>query len=163
MSTLPPSSLPPKLVSHLLGLGFQLSTAESCTGGLIAASCTDVAGSSAWFDRGFVTYSNASKTQMLGVPQSLIESQGAVSEAVARSMALGALYRSQAAVTVAVTGIAGPTGGSTEKPVGTVCFAWVLANDQMISETKHFAGDRQQIRQQACDFSLRKLLDLLRI
>jgi nicotinamide-nucleotide amidase len=157
MSTLPPSSLPPKLVSHLLRLGFQLSTAESCTGGLIAASCTDVAGSSAWFDRGFVTYSNASKTQMLGVPQSLIESQGAVSEAVARSMALGALYRSQAAVTVAVTGIAGPTGGSTEKPVGTVWFAWCIQG-VCSSEMRQFEGDRAAVRGATVSHALNGLL-----
>lgn len=160
MSTLPPSSLTPKLARHLLRLGFQMSTAESCTGGMIAANCTDVAGSSAWFDRGFVTYSNASKTQMLGVPEGLIESHGAVSEAVARAMALGAVYRSLAEVAVAVTGIAGPTGGSAEKPVGTVWFAWCIQG-VCTSEMRQFEGDRAAIRCATVSHALNGLLDRL--
>jgi nicotinamide-nucleotide amidase len=151
------------LAKTLLANRWRLSTAESCTGGLVSASITALAGSSEWFERGYVTYSNQAKSEDIDVSQNLIEEYGAVSDQVARAMALGAKQNSGADIALSITGIAGPTGGSPEKPVGTVCFAWVLANDQMISETKHFEGDRQQIRQQACDFSLRKLLNLLRI
>jgi nicotinamide-nucleotide amidase len=143
--------------------GWRLSTAESCTGGLVSASITALAGSSEWFERGYITYSNQAKSEDIDVSQNLIEQYGAVSDQVARAMALGAKQNSGSDIALSITGIAGPSGGSPGKPVGTVCFAWVLSNDQMISETKHFDGDRQQIRQQACDFSLRKLLDLLRI
>ena len=106
-----------QISAQLLTHGWMLATAESCTGGMIAAACTDLAGSSQWFERGFVTYSNAAKTEMLGVPAALIEAHGAVSEPVARAMATGAVARSHAQVAVAVTGVAGPTGGSAEKPV----------------------------------------------
>ena len=123
-----------------------LATAESCTGGLIACRCTDLAGSSAWFDRGFVTYSNLSKVQMLGVAETLIAQHGAVSEPVAKAMALGAVYRSTAAVSVAVTGVAGPSGGSPEKPVGTVWLAWCI-DGRVHTEWMQFSGDRAQIRQ----------------
>lgn len=129
----------------------------------MAASITELAGSSEWFERGYVTYSNQSKSEDIDVSQNLIEQHGAVSDQVARAMALGAKQNSGSDLSISITGIAGPTGGSPEKPIGTVCFAWALANDQIVSETKHFEGNRQQIRQQACDFSLRKLLDLLRI
>jgi nicotinamide-nucleotide amidase len=114
-----------------------LCTAESCTGGLIAASCTQLSGSSAWFERGFVTYSNAAKHQLLGVPSGLIETHGAVSEEVARAMAFGALAHSRAHLSVAVTGVAGPTGGSPSKPVGTVWLAWAWrdANQQTQCQT----------------------------
>jgi nicotinamide-nucleotide amidase len=152
-----------ELASVLIKNNWCLSTAESCTGGMVAASITELAGSSEWFERGYVTYSNQAKSQDIDVSQNLIEQHGAVSDQVARAMALGAKQNSGSDIALSITGIAGPTGGSPEKPVGTVCFAWLLANDQMISETKHFEGDRQKIRQQACDFSLRKLLDLLRI
>jgi nicotinamide-nucleotide amidase len=151
------------LAKTLLAKGWRLSTAESCTGGLVSASITALAGSSEWFERGYITYSNQAKSEDIDVSQNLIEEYGAVSDQVARAMALGTKQNSDSDIALSITGIAGPSGGSPEKPVGTVCFAWVLANDQMISETKHFEGDRQQIRQQACDFSLRKLLDLLRI
>ncbi len=147
----------------LIKNSWHLSTAESCTGGMVAASITELAGSSEWFERGYVTYSNQAKSEDIDVSQNLIEQYGAVSDQVARAMAFGAKQNSGSDIALSITGIAGPTGGSPEKPVGTVCFAWVLANDQMISETKYFEGDRQQIRQQACDFSLRKLLDLLLI
>ena len=147
----------------LIKNSWHLSTAESCTGGMVAASITELAGSSEWFERGYVTYSNQAKSEDIDVSQNLIEQYGAVSDQVARAMALGAKQNSGSDIALSITGIAGPTGGSPEKPVGTVCFAWVLANDQMISETKRFTGDRQKIRQQACDFSLRKLLDLLLI
>ncbi len=130
---------------------------------MVAASITELAGSSEWFERGYVTYSNQSKSEDIDVSQNLIEQHGAVSDQVARAMALGAKQNSGSDLSISITGIAGPTGGSPEKPIGTVCFAWALANDQIVSETKHFEGNRQQIRQQACDFSLRKLLDLLRI
>jgi nicotinamide-nucleotide amidase len=149
------------LAKTLLANRWRLSTAESCTGGLVSANITALAGSSEWFERGYVTYSNQAKSEDIDVSQNLIEEYGAVSDQVARAMALGAKQNSGADIALSITGIAGPTGGSPEKPVGTVCFAWVLANDQMISETKHFEGDRQQIRQQACDFSLRKLLSLV--
>jgi nicotinamide-nucleotide amidase len=150
-----------ELASVLIKNNWCLSTAESCTGGMVAASITELAGSSEWFERGYVTYSNQAKSQDIDVSQNLIEQHGAVSDQVARAMALGAKQNSGSDIALSITGIAGPTGGSPEKPVGTVCFAWLLANDQMISETKHFEGDRQKIRQQACDFSLRKLLSLV--
>ena len=151
------------LARVLIKNNWHLSTAESCTGGLVAASITELAGSSDWFERGYVTYSNQSKSEDIDVSQNLIEQHGAVSDQVARAMALGAKQNSGSDLSLSITGIAGPTGGSPEKPIGTVCFAWALANDQIVSETKYFEGNRQQIRQQACDFSLRKLLDLLRI
>jgi nicotinamide-nucleotide amidase len=149
------------LAKTLLANRWRLSTAESCTGGLVSASITALAGSSEWFERGYITYSNQAKSEDIDVSQNLIEEYGAVSDQVARAMALGAKQNSGSDIALSITGIAGPSGGSSEKPVGTVCFAWVLANDQMVSETKHFEGDRQQIRQQACDFSLRKLLSLI--
>jgi nicotinamide-nucleotide amidase len=138
-----------------------LATAESCTGGLIAAACTDLAGSSDWFERGFVTYSNAAKTSMLGVDAALIAAHGAVSEPVARAMAEGALRHSLAQVAVAVTGVAGPGGGSTEKPVGTVWLAWALPSGTS-SELQHFAGDRATVRAATVQHALARLLALLR-
>jgi nicotinamide-nucleotide amidase len=149
------------LAKVLIKNHWHLSTAESCTGGMVAASITELAGSSEWFERGYVTYSNQSKSEDIDVSQNLIEQHGAVSDQVARAMALGAKQNSGSDLSLSITGIAGPTGGSPEKPIGTVCFAWALANDQIISETKHFEGNRQQIRQQACDFSLKKLLSLV--
>jgi nicotinamide-nucleotide amidase len=134
-----------------------LATAESCTGGMIAAACTDLAGASDWFERGFVTYSNAAKTEMLGVPAALIEKEGAVSEAVARAMADGALAHSQAHVSLAVTGVAGPTGGSDAKPVGTVWFAWCVGGETH-SEMQHFPGDRAAIRAATLRYALQRLL-----
>ena len=135
------------LASLLLARGQLLATAESCTGGLIAASCTELAGSSAWFERGFVTYSNEAKTELLGVPAELIAEHGAVSEAVARAMATGALMRSRADIAVAVTGIAGPTGGSADKPVGTVWLAWALRRGIVHTELLHLPGDRAAVRE----------------
>jgi len=149
-----------KLATELLARGWMLATAESCTGGLIAGACTDLAGSSAWLERGFVTYSNAAKTQMLGVDPALIAQHGAVSEPVARAMAQGALQHSQAQVALAVTGVAGPGGGSADKPVGTVWFGWAVAGG-VLSEVQHFAGDRAAVRQATLRHSLRRLLDLL--
>ena len=136
-------------------------TAESCTGGMIAAACTDLAGSSAWFERGFITYSNAAKTELLGVDAALIAEHGAVSEQVARAMAQGAILRSNAQVAVAVTGIAGPTGGSKDKPVGTVWFGWSVAGE-VTSECRVFAGDRAAVRAATVDYALQNLLVLLK-
>ncbi len=138
--------------------GWRCATAESCTGGGIAAALTDLAGSSDVFDRGFVTYSNASKTAMLGVDPALIEAEGAVSEAVARSMAAGALARSDAQCAMAVTGVAGPGGGTPDKPVGMVCFAWAVHGQPVVTETVHFAGDRGSVRRASVTHALRGLL-----
>jgi nicotinamide-nucleotide amidase len=140
---------------------FRLATAESCTGGLIAAACTDLAGSSDWFERGFVSYSNAAKTAMLGVPATLIAQHGAVSEPVARAMAAGALQQSLAQVSVAVTGIAGPGGGSADKPVGTVWFAWATPH-RVVAQVQHFAGDRAAVRSATVRHALGHLVDLLK-
>jgi nicotinamide-nucleotide amidase len=159
------------LAESLLRRGWMLSTAESCTGGMIAAACTDLAGSSQWFERGFVSYSNEAKHDMLGVPKAMLEQHGAVSETVAQAMVLGALKKSQAQVALAVTGIAGPTGGSPAKPVGTVCFAWGLPTDGgptigaesawVKVQTCHFEGDRAAVRQATLAHALGQLLELL--
>jgi nicotinamide-nucleotide amidase len=137
-----------------------LATAESCTGGLIAAACTDLAGSSVWFERGFVSYSNAAKTELLGVPADLIERHGAVSEPVARAMVEGALRHSRAQVAVAVTGVAGPGGGSPDKPVGTVWFGWATP-EGVITDKRCFDGDRQQVREATVQHALLRLKQLL--
>lgn len=138
-----------------------LATAESCTGGLIAAACTDLAGSSQWFERGFVTYSNAAKTEMLGVDAALIAQFGAVSEPVAAAMAQGAVKHSAAQVSVAVTGVAGPTGGSAEKPVGTVWIAWCV-NEDTTTELCHFDGDRATVRALTVQRALQGLIERLK-
>ncbi len=148
------------LANLLLKKYWLLATAESCTGGLIAATCTDLAGSSAWFERGFVTYSNEAKTEMLGVDATLIEAHGAVSQEVVRAMAQGALAHSRAQVAVAVTGVAGPTGGSVAKPVGTVWFGFALPG-QVISEMCCFDGDRAQVRAATVRQTLLRLAELL--
>lgn len=139
--------------------GAMVACAESCTGGLVAAALTEVAGSSVWFERGFVTYSNAAKRDQLGVSAHSLEQFGAVSEAVAREMAQGALSRSEAALALAITGIAGPGGGSPDKPVGTVCFAWALRGQGVWSETLHLPGDRAAVRLQAARHALTRALD----
>ncbi len=149
-----------QLADLLLNKGWMLATAESCTGGLIAAHCTDLAGSSQWFERGFVTYSNAAKTELLGVDAALIAQHGAVSEAVARAMAQGALQHSKAQVAVAVTGIAGPTGGSADKPVGTVWLAWATPAG-VSAELQHFAGDRAAVRRATVHHALLGLVQRL--
>jgi len=141
--------------------GRMLATAESCTGGMIAAALTDIPGSSAAFDRGFVTYSNAAKTEMLGVDAALIAAHGAVSAEVAASMAEGALARAHAAVAVSVTGVAGPDGGTAEKPVGLVWFG-LASNQPTKTECVHFQGDRAEIRRQSAERALRLLLEGLR-
>lgn len=140
--------------------GWMLATAESCTGGLIAAACTDLAGSSNWFERGFVTYSNAAKTELLGVPAELITAHGAVSEPVVRAMVCGAAQRAGVQVAVASTGIAGPGGGSATKPVGTVWLGWYVAG-RVFARCHQFAGERSAVRQQAVAQVLAQLLELL--
>ena len=145
---------------RLLARRHLLATAESCTGGMIAAACTDLAGSSQWFERGFITYSNEAKAEMLGVPAGLIEQHGAVSEPVVRAMADGALAHSRAHVSLAVTGVAGPTGGSADKPVGTVWLAWSV-NGETHSEMQHFAGDRAAVRTATVRYALQRLLGFL--
>ena len=149
-----------QLADLLLKKRWYLATAESCTGGMIAAACTDLAGSSAWFERGFVTYSNAAKTELLGVAADLIAQHGAVSEAVARAMAQGALAKSRAQVAVSVTGVAGPTGGSASKPVGTVWFGFATPAG-VVTETRLFAGDRAAVRQATVLHALRRLISLV--
>ena len=156
-----------ELVSHLASAltarGWMMATAESCTGGLIAGACTDRAGSSQWFDRGFVTYSNAAKTSMLGVPAGLIATHGAVSAPVALAMAQGAAIQAglhSVHTSVAVTGIAGPDGGSVNKPVGTVWFGWYV-NGHLHSECQWFDGDRASVRQQTTFHALQCLLALV--
>jgi len=138
--------------------GLRLATAESCTGGLIAGAVTAIAGSSAWFERGFVTYSDAAKQELLGVAPATLATHGAVSEETARAMAAGALARSHADIALAVTGIAGPGGGSPGKPVGTVCFAWCGRQGQPVSDTCRFAGDRATVRRHALIHALSGLL-----
>jgi nicotinamide-nucleotide amidase len=135
-----------------------VATAESCTGGWVAQVITHTAGSSAWFERGFITYSNAAKMEMLGVRAATLTEHGAVSEATACEMAAGALAKSTASISLAVTGIAGPTGGSKTKPVGTICFAWCRVGEAAQAETQHFAGDREAIRRQAVMHALQGLL-----
>ena len=146
------------LAQVLIARKLSMVTAESCTGGLIAASCTQLSGSSAWFERGFVTYSNAAKSELLGVAASLIEAQGAVSEEVAKAMALGALAHSPAHISVAVTGIAGPTGGSDAKPVGTVWLAWAWRDAKQgihcEAMLQHFQGSRAEVRYATAELAL---------
>ncbi|RZJ26715.1 MAG: CinA family protein [Haliea sp.] len=137
-----------------------LATAESCTGGMISAACTDLAGSSAWFERGFVTYSNEAKSELLGVDAALIAAHGAVSEEVARAMAQGAIAHSRAQVAVAVTGVAGPTGGSRAKPVGTVWFGFMV-DGRLSSELQRFDGDRAAVRAATVRHALQRLVQLL--
>ncbi|MFD0668081.1 CinA family protein [Ramlibacter sp. MAHUQ-53] len=149
-----------RLSRLLLDRGWMLTTAESCTGGLVAAACTEMAGSSDWFDRGFVTYSNEAKADMLGVDPAQIEAHGAVSEIVARAMAHGAARRSRARVAVAVTGIAGPTGGSAAKPVGTVWFGFMV-DGRLSSQMLKFDGDRAAVRAATVRHALQRLAQLV--
>lgn len=154
-------TLAAKLGAALKAQGKLLTLAESCTGGMVATAITSIAGSSAWFDRGFVTYSNAAKIEMLGVSASTIEQHGAVSLETAAAMAQGALAHSAAQVSASITGIAGPEGGSEHKPVGTVCFAWMGSNIQLQTSLQHFKGDRQAVRQQATVYIMTELLNAL--
>ncbi len=153
------------LVKQLSSLAIQhsvrLATAESCTGGGVATAITELAGSSDWFECGFVTYSNQAKHRMLGVAESLFISDGAVSEAVVVAMAEGALRHSAAQLSVAISGVAGPGGGSAEKPVGTVWMAWAVMGQGVVSERFLFAGDRASVRQQAVEHALKGFIKQL--
>ncbi len=147
-----------QLAEQLTTAKLMLAVAESCTGGWLAKSCTDIAGSSAWFDRGFVTYSNQSKQDMLAVNSATLENYGAVSQQTALEMATGALAHSQADIVVAITGIAGPDGGTPEKPVGTVWFAWAGKHFPTYSEQHLLAGNRELIREQAVDIAIEGII-----
>ena len=150
----------------LIARGWTLALAESCTGGLVCAALTDLAGSSDWFERGYITYSNQAKTECLDVAAETIESFGAVSEQVAKAMSEGAQKNAGVNVAVSITGIAGPAGGSIEKPVGTVCFGWTIQKENLaaitICKTMQFSGDRQAVREQARDYALSELIKLLK-
>jgi nicotinamide-nucleotide amidase len=150
-----------QLANLLLRDQLRLTTAESCTGGLIAAACTDLAGSSQWFDRGYITYSNQSKIDLLGVTDIMLETHGAVSKAVAETMAQGALLKSSASWSIAVTGIAGPTGATLDKPVGTVWAAWAEKDSKVISECYYFKGNRHDIREQTVIITISRLVKFL--
>jgi nicotinamide-nucleotide amidase len=147
--------------SALKSHGLVLATAESCTGGAVASAITDIAGSSEWFERGFITYSNEAKREMLGVAQDTLMRYGAVSEAVVREMVAGALCHSYAQVALAVSGIAGPAGGTPDKPVGTVWFAWGIKGGQCIARLHHLSGNREEIRMQSVCIAFQGVLELL--
>ncbi|BCL71230.1 putative competence/damage-inducible protein [Vibrio nigripulchritudo MADA3029] len=155
------NQLSQQLGEALLDKGLVMTTAESCTGGGVATAVTDIAGSSAWFDRAFVTYSNEAKMEMLGVNASTLEAHGAVSEPVVTEMVAGALVNSQASIGVSISGVAGPGGGSEEKPVGTVCFGFQSEQGWQKIETCYFEGDRAQVRRQAVLHALQVLLQYL--
>jgi nicotinamide-nucleotide amidase len=159
MTTQHISQLVEKLAQQLTTKKLKLSTAESCTGGGLAFYLTNLSGSSDWFDCGFVTYSNFSKQKLLNVKSDTLKKFGAVSEETAREMAEGAIKQSQANVSMAITGIAGPAGGTKEKPVGLVWFAWTM-NQKTQAEKKIFSGTRETIREQAIDFAMTKLLEI---
>lgn len=157
------AALSESLGQACLQRGLTVATAESCTGGWAAQVITHTAGSSAWFERGFVTYANAAKTDMLGVRMDTIEAFGAVSLETAREMAVGALNNSKAMISLAITGIAGPTGGSPDKPVGTVCFSWCVRGETTPPcERRVFSGDREAIRRQAVIHALAGLIERAR-
>jgi nicotinamide-nucleotide amidase len=149
-----------RLAALLIARGAMLATAESCTGGLIAGACTDLAGSSAWFERGYVTYSNEAKVEMLGVDPTTIAQHGAVSEPVVRAMVQGAITHSKAQLAAAVTGVAGPSGGTPDKPIGTVWFGWSV-DGQIHSERLCFEGDRAAVRAATVRHALEQLLRLM--
>ncbi len=155
------ASLAEQVGAALKAQGMMLATAESCTGGGIAEAITDISGSSSWFERGFVTYANAAKIEMLGVRQATLEAHGAVSEATVREMAAGALEHSHADIALAVSGIAGPTGGTPEKPVGTVWFGWALRDGEVQARLHHLNGDRAAVREQSVQIALHGVLNLL--
>jgi len=146
---------------ELQARGLMLATAESCTGGWVSECVTMVSGSSTWFERGFVTYTNTAKTEMLGVAQATLDRHGAVSEQTVGEMVSGALARSHAQVALAVSGVAGPTGGTPQKPVGMVCFAWGRSGRVPVTRTLHLTGDRETVRRQSVIVALQGLLDVL--
>ena len=150
-----------RLGEGLLKRRLVLACAESCTGGWVAKTVTDIPGSSAWFDRGFVTYTNEAKRQMLGVRAETLERQGAVSEETVRQMAEGALMHSSADLALAISGVAGPGGGSEEKPVGTVCFAWSARDGRTWVRCKRFNGNREAVRRKSVAYALEKLLKVM--
>jgi len=154
-------SMAVEVSDHLLAQSLVLTTAESCTGGWIAKLLTDIPGSSAYFECGFVTYSNIAKEELLGVGNLELQGYGAVSEQVAAQMVAGALVHSHADLALSVTGIAGPTGGTDEKPVGTVCFGWLIRGRDAITETRLFQGDRNGVRIASVAHSLQRLTELL--
>jgi len=156
-------ALAAELGTRLLALRWRVTAAESCTGGLVSGAITAIAGSSDWFDRGFVTYSNESKRELLGVAESILRDHGAVSEATAIAMAEGALLRSDASLCVAITGIAGPGGGTPTKPVGMVCFAWAKRGAATVGATHYLSGDRTAVRHASVAIALRGLIDLASI
>jgi len=151
-------ALAAELGQRLKACGWTCTTAESCTGGLVAGAITAISGSSEWFERGYVTYSNEAKHLELAVPSDVLESHGAVSEATARALAVGAMNRSGAEIAVAVTGVAGPTGGSVAKPVGMVCFAWARRDGLVEAQTQRFAGDRAAVREASVEAALAGLV-----
>lgn len=161
MTTEPLNKLAVEVGTALSGRGYSLATAESCTGGWIAKAITDIAGSSAWFERGFVTYSNRSKSEQLGIDAGLIDEYGAVSIEVVEAMARGALKYSTADMAVAVSGIAGPGGGGPEKPVGMVWFAWAMRQEGVYSEYQQFHGSREHVRYAAVTRGLTGILEML--
>lgn len=153
-----PESLAVRIGARLNARHLVLATAESCTGGWVSMAITSVAGSSEWFDRGFVAYSNEAKQDLLGVSASTLADHGAVSEAVALEMAAGALKASRAQIAVSVTGVAGPGGGTPDKPVGTVCFAWAGPHGKLATRTRRFSGDRTEVRLQSVIEALQGVL-----
>ena len=155
----PLTTLAARVGARLKDRGVKLTAAESCTGGWVAQAVTSVSGSSDWFERGFVTYSNEAKREMLGVRVETLDRFGAVSEETAREMALGALAASRAEVAVAITGVAGPTGGTPAKPVGMVCLAWAAKAGGVDTVTKHFRGDREAVRRQSVVCALEGVLE----
>jgi nicotinamide-nucleotide amidase len=157
--TEPFETLVARLADRLVSGGLRLAAAESCTGGWVAKVCTDAAGSSRWFERGFVTYSNEAKEELLGVRADTLARLGAVSEATVREMAAGALRHSRADVALAISGIAGPGGGSADKPVGTVWFAWAWRDGRVAVRCERFGGDRDAVRRAAVATALGGLLD----
>ena len=150
-----------KVGQRLAQFGLMLVTAESCTGGWVGQAVTAVAGSSAWYERGFITYSNISKCEMLGVQQATLDQYGAVSAQTAQEMVMGALSRSHAHIGVSITGIAGPDGGTALKPVGMICFAWAIKDSLVRQETQFFKGNRETIRQLSVATALQGILHLL--
>ena len=154
------ATLATELGATLKARGLVLALAESCTGGMVAQAVTSIAGSSAWFDRAFITYSNQAKIDMLGVNNQTLMQHGAVSEQTAAEMAQGALKFSLAQISASITGIAGPDGGTADKPVGTVCFGFALKN-KLKTSTQHFTGSRESVRQQASIYAITQLLELM--
>ncbi|MEW5968081.1 MAG: CinA family protein [Pseudomonadota bacterium] len=150
-----------ELGDKLRARGWMLATAESCTGGWVGQLLTALPGSSHWYERGFITYANAAKVEMLGVPPDILEAHGAVSEETAMAMAVGALKHSHAQAALAISGIAGPGGGTPQKPVGLVCYGWALEDGTVLSSTCRLDGDREEVRSRAVAAALRGLIELV--